>query len=80
MEFAPLCLFPWGNHLMKIPIVELPNYIKCAGCIEICPEVFKLNDFDYIEVADLGEYPETMVDEAINFCPNQGISWIDNGG
>ncbi len=60
---------------MKMPSVELDNCIKCTGCVELCPEVFRMNDFGYIEVTDLAEYPEAGVNEAINFCPTQCISW-----
>jgi ferredoxin len=29
----------------------------------------------YIEVAELDVYPESMVDEAIKYCPEDCISW-----
>jgi ferredoxin len=48
----------------------------CEGCVEACPEVFQVSEeFGYIEVAELDEYPEECVQEAINCCPTGCISW-----
>lgn len=62
---------------MKIPVVELSDCIKCEVCVEACPRVFRLNDAGYIEVADLSEYPESEVEEAIRNCPTDCIGWIE---
>ena len=44
--------------------------------IEICPAVFLKNDnTGLIEVADLSEYPEDQVNEAIALCPEDCIAW-----
>ena len=52
---------------------------KCIGaqdCIEVCPEVFALNAATgYIQVNDLEQFPESCVDEAIKYCPEDVISW-----
>ena len=45
------------------------------GCVAVCPEVFSLNDAGYIGVAELEEYPEACVNEAIKYCPEDVISW-----
>ena len=45
------------------------------GCVAVCPEVFSLNDAGYIVVAELEEYPEGGVNEAIKYCPEDVISW-----
>ena len=48
----------------------------CMGCVELCPEVFRLNDaIGYIEVIDLDVYPRKLVDEAIKYCPQDCIAW-----
>ena len=60
---------------MKIPVVELSECILCEICVEVCPEVFRLNDAGYIEVIDLGSYPDQTVDEAIKNCPADCIHW-----
>ena len=63
---------------MKTPVVEPGDCILCEVCCDVCPRVFRLNDVGYIEVADLPEYPEQEVDEAIKNCPADCIGW-ENG-
>ena len=60
---------------MKKPIVELSDCVLCEVCLDSCPDVFKLNDAGFIEVADLSEYPEDEVDEVIKYCPADCIRW-----
>lgn len=60
---------------MKVPVVELSECILCEVCVEACPEVFSLNESGYIQVADLAEYPEKEVGEAIKNCPVDCIYW-----
>ena len=60
---------------MKIPIVDLSECILCGVCIEVCPAVFRMNDAGFIQVADLKEYPEDEVAEAIKNCPTDCIHW-----
>jgi ferredoxin len=62
---------------MKIPVVELSECILCGVCREVCPAVFSLNDAGFIQVADLKEYPENEVAEAIKNCPTDCIYWED---
>lgn len=48
----------------------------CDSCVEVCPAVFRRNpDTDIVEVADLHEYPEEEVREAISLCPADCIRW-----
>ncbi len=47
------------------------------GCVEICPGVFRYNDAGYIEIIELDQYPEKDVDDAIMFCPEDCIAWIE---
>ncbi|MFO7557735.1 MAG: ferredoxin [Desulfobacterales bacterium] len=60
---------------MKKPIIDLGECVICEICQEVCPEVFKLNELGYIEMADLAIYPEECVDEAVRNCPCSCISW-----
>jgi len=62
---------------MKKPLVELSDCITCGVCAEVSPEVFRLNDAGYIEIAELDTYPEDEVNEAIKYCPTDCISWIE---
>jgi ferredoxin len=62
--------------MQKVPVVELSECIECDCCVEICPEVFKKNEsMGYIEVIELGKYPELEVQDVINFCPADCIGW-----
>ena len=63
---------------MKHPVVDLSTCILCEVCVEVCPEVFKINDAGWVEVADLGSYPEADVDEAIKNCPKDCIEWEES--
>lgn len=60
---------------MKRPVVELSYCILCEVCVEACPLVFRLNDAGFIEVAELSNYPEIEVEEAIKNCPADCIYW-----
>ena len=62
---------------MKIPIVDLSECILCGICVDICAEVFKMNDAGFVEVIPLDAYPEDAVDEAIKNCPADCIHWDD---
>ncbi len=62
---------------MRHPVVELSDCIGCEVCVEVCPEVFSLNDAGYIEIADMTAYPEACVDEACRNCPKDCIAWAD---
>jgi ferredoxin len=61
--------------MSRQPNLDLSECTDCDGCIEVCPQVFKRNPAGYIEVADLDEYPEACVEEAIRFCPADCIVW-----
>jgi len=62
---------------MKKPSVELSDCISCGVCVEVSPEVFKLNEAEYIEVTELETYPQDEVNEAIKYCPADCINWQD---
>jgi ferredoxin len=61
---------------MKRPAVDIGACTVCMGCVELCPEAFRLNeDTGYIEVIDLEVYSRECVDEAIKYCPQDCIAW-----
>lgn len=60
---------------MKVPVVDIGTCTLCMGCVEVCPEVFQLNDAGYIQVVEMAVYPADKVDEAIKYCPEDCISW-----
>jgi ferredoxin len=59
----------------RAPVVELSDCILCGLCADVSPSVFRINEAGYIEVADLPDYPEDEIDEAIKNCPASCISW-----
>ncbi len=61
--------------MAKAPVIDLGRCVECDACLELCPHVFLRNDAGFIEVADLPEYPEDCVEEAINCCPTDCIQW-----
>ena len=63
---------------MRIPAVDIGACTLCMGCVEVCPEVFRLNEaLGLIEVADLEAYPEESVAEAMKYCPEDAIEWTE---
>lgn len=60
---------------MKKPAIEMGDCILCEICVEVCPQVFTLNDLGYVAISDLETYPDACVDDAIRNCPAKCISW-----
>jgi ferredoxin len=63
-----------GNNLNR-PVVDLSVCTLCMGCVEVCAQVFSLNQAGFISVAEMAVYPEACVDEAIMYCPEDAITW-----
>ena len=62
--------------MKRVPVIDMGKCTECESCLEICPDVFiKNRETGFIEVADLSEYPEEQIMEAISMCPADCISW-----
>ncbi len=62
--------------MKKIPRIDISDCTDSESCLELCPSVFKKNkETGLIEVADLSEYPEDDIEEAMSMCPADCISW-----
>lgn len=60
----------------KIPVIDIDACIACGNCEAVCPEVFHLNeDLGYAEVINPDGAPESSIQDAIDQCPAQCISW-----
>ena len=75
IESCPVEAISRGSE--GILIIDEKACTGCGGCVEVCPEVFRLNDAGYVEVVQLDEYPEADVNDAIMFCPEDCIYWED---
>ncbi len=54
---------------MEAPVIELDQCIVCEVCIDVCPEVFGMNDSGYVEVYEMNEYPLDELLDAVRNCP-----------
>lgn len=49
--------------------------IWCSACVAICPDVYDLNDDGLSVVKELSSYENLSVDDSIQACPVNAISW-----
>lgn len=60
---------------MKV-VVDFDLCESNAVCMDVCPEVFKVDDDDNLQIL-MEEPPENLrgqVEEAVRLCPRQAIS------
>jgi len=61
----------------QTPYVEQGICTGCELCAQLCPEVFRMNEEGVSEIYDPRGAPEAKIQDAIDSCPMQCISWID---
>lgn len=62
----------------RFPVIVEEECIACGACVEICPEVFSLNEsLGFAQVLNPGGGEEEKIQEAIDACPVQCIHWSD---
>ncbi len=50
--------------------------LGCEACVEICPEVFRMNEeTEKSEVIKAEGGPEEQIQEAMDSCPAECIDW-----
>jgi ferredoxin len=61
-----------------IPVIETEDCVGCGSCVEICPEVFVLNDsLEKAQVINPEGCSAGKIEEAIEICPVHCIHWED---
>ncbi len=58
-------------------VVDQELCIGCGSCVEICPEVFELDENEKSYVKNQEACNTCNCEEAIEICPVGAISWED---
>jgi len=61
--------------MAKVPFVDKAACISCGLCTELAPSTFKLDADDLAEVYNPTGDPESAIQESIDSCPSEAISW-----
>jgi len=64
------------KEMARKVVIDADECVACGSCAEICPEVFTMkDDAETAEVIKETGGPEDLIQEAIDSCPVQCISW-----
>jgi len=61
--------------MAKVPVVDQSICTSCGLCTELAPKTFRLDKNDLAETFNPKGDPEDAVQEAIDSCPVEAISW-----
>ncbi len=61
--------------MVKEPTVDRNVCIGCGTCVALCPAVFQLGDDGKSKVVNGKAVGEDEIQQAIDSCPVQCISW-----
>lgn len=55
-------------------VIDPDECIGCESCVEICPDVFEMDDDGEKAIVINADAASDCVDESIETCPNEAIS------
>ena len=62
---------------MAIPAVDADLCTGCELCVDIAPKTFQMNDEGICGVIDATGDEEETIQEGIDSCPVEAISWAE---
>ena len=62
---------------MATPVVDADLCTGCELCVDIAPNTFEMNDEGVCAVLDPAGDDEGTIQEAIDSCPVEAISWAE---
>ena len=63
----------------KQVIIDTEECLGCESCVELCPDVFEMDDDEEKAVVILPEGgDEDCIEEAISTCPAECIYWDES--
>lgn len=64
--------------MARTPVVDQTLCISCGLCTEIAGNTFELDENNLSHVIDPHGDPEDVIQEAIDSCPVEAISWQED--
>lgn len=56
------------------PVIDPDACVGCEACVELCPDVFAMDESGDVAVVIDADADNDCVDEAIDTCPAEAIS------
>jgi ferredoxin len=66
------------SEMAHIPVVDQTLCISCGLCTEVAANTFELDENNLSRVIDPTGDPEEVIQEAIDSCPVEAISWEED--
>lgn len=63
--------------MARTPVIDQDACISCNLCVDLVPEVFRMNTDGVAEVYNATGAPEDKIQDAIDNCPVTCIAWED---